>query len=382
MQTSRLVFLGALAGALALAASARAEGVGKAAGAGPARAAGADGEPGRSPAVGEYAVVHHLTWLYRSPEDGTERWADNRTRADNQTEYLAFQVTDVRGDWVQVAGLDAYASGWKARPWCYGALQGMADLGLLLWLPRDQLQRVNAVPLNLPQEDGSGVALRPGVVFEAPPAVAGDVAATLREYGLEIPVTVPAASLAYSYAPAPPPPIREGSGLLLDAHTPVRFAGQPVDLGGAVAVLWLDETTAGAVRFSTSCGRYHLLRDRPEPETSTGEQTPGTSLDGVGMMMLGTVGETGPNSAVLDLLSEGDAGEGVNLSRDPVIPKGTAYSWPDGQPAGTTTRDVLLFGRRPEFEREGRPCYRLTLGRFACDDCADNVPLCFALPAD
>lgn len=388
MYPSRFLFLGVVAGVVALAALARAEGVGRVPGAGPAQAVGAGEEPDAGPAVGEYVVIHHLTWLHRAPADDAERWADNRARADNQTEYLVFRVTGVRDGWLEVESLRPDLPEEPDRH-CYGTLWGMADLGLRLWIRSDQTQRVSTALLELPQDDGTSARVAAGVVFVPGEVREGTMAGTLDEYGLSIPVRVPADRIGRSYSAGDLPPAEEGAGLVLDPGTAVRFAGSPVDLGGTVGALWLRNSTEDAVQVVTSCGRYRFTRDRSELTLSTPDPVTGSlvaegpapsSMDGVGMMMLiGTVGEG--DGSVADLLS----GEGevlVGRSADPVIPAGTATTWPDGQPAGQLPRDQLLFGHEPVGENEGRACYRLTLGMFGCDDCADNVTLCFAPPPD
>lgn len=387
MHPSRILFLGVLVGAVALAAPVWAEGVGKVSGTGPAQAVSAGEVSGSGPAVGEYVVVHYLTWLHRSPEEGAERWADNRTRADNQTEYLVFRVTGVRDGWLEVESLSLVDAATPGSA-CYSSLTGMADLGLRLWIRDDKPQRVTTTALELPQDDGSHAQVSAGVVVEPGEVHDGTQTATLREYGLSLPVQLPADRVGASYRPDPLPRGEPGAWLALAPQTAVRFAGSPVDLEESVAILWLRSSTTDAVKVVTSCGRYRFLRDQPGLTVSAADGIPSalvtegssaSSLDGVGMMMIGTIGDG--HGSVADLLA-GDDGTGIAFTVDPVIPTGTAMTWPDGQPAGRLPRELLLFGAEPVGEADGNPCYSRTLGMFACDGCADNVTLCFAVPTD
>jgi hypothetical protein len=334
------------------------------------------------PRVGEYVVVHHLTWLHRAPSVDSEKWADNATRAVNQTDYLVFRVSEVREEWIQVVSFHAHDAD-APRTTCYRTLDGMADLGLALWIARDQLQRVNRVPLDLPQGDGSSAAVAPGVVVQSVDTDRADGAATIHEHGLRIPVRVAPEALGLSYVAGDPLPREEGHGLVLDPGLPVRFAGAPLDLSGAVGILWLHDNSDGAVEIYTSCGHYRLHRERPEPTVSApggseGSLTTLGSLEGVGLLMLRGGGESGEASL-------GDLFAAIPAPSVPpvlVVPAGTAMSWPDGTPLGTLPRDLLLFDQTPTSEGEGRTCYRPTLGSFPCEACTDNVTVCFPTPAD
>ena len=113
-----------LLAALAVPGLVGAEGVEKASGAGPVAAAGAGESTAGGPAIGDHVVVHHLTWLHRSPEEGSDRWADNRTRADNQTDYLVFRVTGARGEWLEVEAL-SWTETAEPNATCYSQTLGM-----------------------------------------------------------------------------------------------------------------------------------------------------------------------------------------------------------------------------------------------------------------
>jgi len=381
--------IGLLLAALTLPGAAGAEGVGKTPGSGAAVAASSDESPLAGPAVGDHVVVHHLTWLHRSPEDGSDRWADNRTRADNQTDFLVFRITDIRGEWLQVEALSWTET---AEPFatCYSTLHGMSRLGLKLWIRGEKLQSVTTSALELPQEDGTHAHVSAGVVVEPGEPRDGNLTATLREYGLSVPVQLPSDRVGPSYRPDPLPLGEPGIGLSLSPETPVRFAGSPLDLEESVAILWLRSSTEDAVEVHTSCGRYRFLRETPGMTVSAEEGIPSalvtegsgsSSLEGVGILMIGTLGDSGGGEAVADLLGGGDVGS-VALSLTPVIPAGTAMTWPDGQPAGRVPDELMLFGTEPVGEVDGNPCYAETLGMFACEGCTDNVTLCFAVPSD
>ncbi len=330
------------------------------------------------PRVGEYVVVHHLTWMYRSPSKDSEKWADNATRALNQTDYLVFRVAEVADDWVRVQSYHPYRGG-SGIPTCYRTLDGMADLGLTLWVPRDQLQQVTRDSLALPQEDGTRATVTPGVVV-LPPEDGRD-GAVLHEYGLRVPVQLDRRAVGTSYTPQKLPPRDDGLALVLAPDTAVRFGGSPVDLTGAVAMLSLTHTGEDAVEIATTCGDYRFLRERPEVPTSSpppAGDSPSSlgSLEGVGMLML-TGGEGGEGS-IGDLFG---VAEEIALPPMLVLPAGSALTWPDGTPASTLSRDVTRLGQSPESEGDGRTCYRLTLGTFPCEACADNVILCVPSPA-
>jgi hypothetical protein len=229
------------------------------------------------------------------------------------------------------------------------------------------------------------MALLPGVVVVPGPVRDGQMAATVHEHGLRIPVTLPVDRLGRSNRPESPEP-GPVTTLLLGGDSRLHFAGERVDLSTSVSTLSLRKKDDAAVEFATSCGEYRLLREPPaEGGSSSSAGSTSGSSDTSLILGIGVIGGSESSGTLSGSVSSFDevGSVAVGTASEPAatsIPSGTTVSWPDGAALDPLPRNLLTFDPRPTPTDDGRVCYDVTLSMWACPSCQDNVTLCFAAP--
>lgn len=270
--------------------------------------------------AGEFVVVRTGAGLYRDPA------ATAPQATAGFASEAAGEVWEVTGEVDGRLALRAPAVAGQAHPMPQPAVAGT---GVVLYVDKSDVLDVVPEAVDALAEDGTGLRLRAGVPIETD----GEA----REAGVgPLRVTVGALETADRYRPSSHPPARTGTARSIRARqgkafgethegpVEVKIVGTPDKAapGRASEVLVAAVQVGGRFAVTGPAGEA-LVRVRPGLER----------VDHV---------ETG--------MVTGKAG--------PTLPVGTALSWMDGAPAGTTTDAVHRSASTRALE-DGRTCGRL-----------------------
>jgi len=297
---------------------------------------GAASEPPSSPVLEGEVLVVDDAWLHIHPDPDAERFRRRSTRDGEDTRAVArWLVVADRGDWVelQVAPYERWPVAFCE--WGEGALQ---TYGVRVHVRREDLAEATTRTVEIRYEDGTGVALQPGVPLG--PARSTDGWRQVTAGGLTFHVDVPLDAVGLSFRSAPAPQAasadRDDSFQLLE-NAALTYAGdRRVDR-------LADPWRGGALRAFEPRGDEYLLHFAD------------ICFEGTFRTEARFVRQREPVYGYGGLGMRGTGGEAV------VIPAGTQVLWSDGAPAGVTTLDIH---RVPDaFEPVGDlMCETLTVG--------------------
>lgn len=272
--------------------------------------------------AGSFVVVRTGGSLYR---DATTQTPQTTAGFSSEARGEVWELVGEEGDRLQLRAPRTMA-GVHPMP-----LPAVAGTGVTLWAPKGDVVPVTVGVVDLVADDGTALRLRAGVPIEEDGGV--------RQVGVG-PLLVNLGSKAVktgtTYGPSSAPPERDGSPRTIRASQGKPF-GDTAEGDVAVRILGTPEYSAPGraqeVKISAvQVGGRFAVRG-PSGEAVVRVRPELQRLDGA-------------TPAV------------ASVPAGPMVPSGTALSWMDGAPAGTTA-DPVLRSKSTRTAEDGRTCGRL-----------------------